>query len=540
MPDSSTLRRIKIFISSPSDVKEECDAALQVIRNLEGMSHIEGRLSLKGYRYERETPAAVGKPAQETVDEYMLEADKADIFVCILWKRMGSPYLDSATGEKYNSGTEYEFRKAYAANQKSGRPQILLYRSMKSHPPDVDPNQLKLVQEFFQRFHGETPEYKGLPTPFGSRKQFRALLLQDLDDILSRHFLPRNETVVSISERRHDFYRHVTLPANYIERRGLITELRDIVIGSRSCCIAFHAMGGAGKSVLARALCDDEGIQSAFPDGILWASLGKKPDIIARLREWITELRGTISENAPTENSLKNNLGELLKERTCLLIVDDVWNQGHAEPFRVGGGNCRLLMTTRDAEAVRPLGAEIHPIPMLSQQEAIELLEAWGGDTVKRFEFIRKIEIVKRLGRHPLAIKLAGAQLQQKPFDDWFKNFEVGRLKLGRPDPNDPHASLMATFNLSVEDLSARDRRLYHSLGIFKEDEDIPQLAIARLWKGLENLGGEETGELVEDLASRALLELITRDGVRVVVIHDLLREFSENQLGKDGIRKAH
>ena len=250
MPDSSTLRRIKIFISSPSDVKEECDAAFQVIRDLEGMSHIEGRLSLKGYRYERETPAAVGKPAQETVDEYMLEADEADIFVCIFWKRMGSPYLDSATGERYNSGTEYEFRKAYAANQKggkSGRPQILLYRSMKSLPPDVDPNQLKLVQEFFQRFHGETPEYKGLPTPFGSTEQFKKLLGRHLDAILSRHFLPRNETVVSISERRHDFYRHVTLPANYIERRGLITELRDLVISSRSCCIAFHAMGGAGK-----------------------------------------------------------------------------------------------------------------------------------------------------------------------------------------------------------------------------------------------------------------------------------------------------
>jgi hypothetical protein len=31
-----------------------------------------------------------------------------------------------------------------------------------------------------------------------------------------------------------------------------------------------HGMGGIGKTVLAQALCHDEVVQQAFPDGIIW------------------------------------------------------------------------------------------------------------------------------------------------------------------------------------------------------------------------------------------------------------------------------
>ena len=71
-----------------------------------------------------------------------------------------------------------------------------------------------------------------------------------------------------------------------------------------------HGMGGVGKSVLARALCDDPAVQAAFPDGILWATLGQTPDLTARLHEWIDELRGTVDQMAPTPNQLSDALAE--------------------------------------------------------------------------------------------------------------------------------------------------------------------------------------------------------------------------------------
>ena len=38
---------------------------------------------------------------------------------------------------------------------------------------------------------------------------------------------------------------------------------------------AMQGMGGIGKTVLVEALCHDEVVQQAFPDGIFWFSIGK-------------------------------------------------------------------------------------------------------------------------------------------------------------------------------------------------------------------------------------------------------------------------
>ena len=85
-------------------------------------------------------------------------------------------------------------------------------------------------------------------------------------------------------------------------------------------------------------------MQAAFPDGILWATLGQTPDLIPRLREWIDALGGIIGETAPTVDRLKAILADLLRERACLLIADDVWKKAHARDVSRGwaraAGSC--------------------------------------------------------------------------------------------------------------------------------------------------------------------------------------------------------
>jgi hypothetical protein len=49
---------------------------------------------------------------------------------------------------------------------------------------------------------------------------------------------------------------------------------------------ALAGMGGIGKTVLAKALTDDEVTQQAFPDGIVWLTAGKD-----RKRDFIKEMR---------------------------------------------------------------------------------------------------------------------------------------------------------------------------------------------------------------------------------------------------------
>jgi hypothetical protein len=184
-----TLQKIDIFISSPSDVDEERKIASEVIEQLNLNPYIADRCKLKPLAYERIVPAVVGKTPQRTVDHYMMQADQTDIFICILWSRMGTPVIDSK-GKEYQSGTEYEFTTAYKANQESEKPYILLYRGMKSIPIDADLRQVDLVKAFFESFKGKEADLKGFYKKYRSNVEFEKILRHDLEMVISKIIPP--------------------------------------------------------------------------------------------------------------------------------------------------------------------------------------------------------------------------------------------------------------------------------------------------------------------------------------------------------------
>lgn len=69
------------------------------------------------------------------------------------------------------------------------------------------------------------------------------------------------------------------LPVNFVERPDALDALRRVLItddsGPHIALTAVKGRGGIGKTVLAQALCHDEVVQQAFPDGIIWVSIGK-------------------------------------------------------------------------------------------------------------------------------------------------------------------------------------------------------------------------------------------------------------------------
>ena len=140
----------------------------------------------------------------------------------------------------------------------------------------------------------------------------------------------------------------------------------------------------------------------------------------------------------------------------------------------------------------------------MTENEAVALLVAGSYGAV--VESAMQKRIVHRLGRLPLAIKLAGAQLRRQPPEDWLRRFNVRTLRSSRPE--NIHDSLEQTFKLSIEDVEAGVQRLYTALSVFREDEAIPEVAIVRLWEGLEGLESEQTSGIIDDLASRALLQV--------------------------------
>jgi hypothetical protein len=112
---------------------------------------------------------------------------------------------------------------------------------------------------------------------------------------------------------------------------------------------------------LATALCQDEDVITHFEDSILWLSLSATPDLLSELTILYAALTG---ERPPFVNAEEATvrLTEKLRDRNCLVVLDDVWNAGHLQPFLQAGKRCTFVITTRDANVVSAIEAKLIPI----------------------------------------------------------------------------------------------------------------------------------------------------------------------------------
>ncbi|MEO0935827.1 MAG: NB-ARC domain-containing protein, partial [Cyanobacteria bacterium J06641_2] len=173
-------------------------------------------------------------------------------------------------------------------------------------------------------------------------------------------------------------------------------------------------MGGIGKTVLATALARDDDIREAFTDGIFWITLGQTP----KLLDWQLYLSEALADKQATftEISLgKAKLKELFADKSCLLILDDIWNLNHATAFDVLGEKSQMLVTTRDTSIITSLGAVAQELGVLSHEQSLQLLGEWAGYEDNNPLPPEANQIVEECGNLPLALSMVGAMLQGKP-----------------------------------------------------------------------------------------------------------------------------
>lgn len=135
--------------------------------------------------------------------------------------------------------------------------------------------------------------------------------------------------------------RYLTAPprvANYLERPDALHALRDALFDEDHrqplALTALAGMGGVGKTVLAKALTDDEVVQRAFPDGIVWITAGKerKRDFIAEMRE-VAKALGDDPSGYDTTLACENQYRTTIANEAALIVVDDVWSKSDTEPL---------------------------------------------------------------------------------------------------------------------------------------------------------------------------------------------------------------
>ncbi|HEX5757758.1 MAG TPA: NB-ARC domain-containing protein [Thermoanaerobaculia bacterium] len=297
--------------------------------------------------------------------------------------------------------------------------------------------------------------------------------------------------------------------------------------------VGLFGQGGLGKTVAAIDLVHDGSVRRAFPDGIYWLTLGQSPDLALLQSSFIQQVTGApaVVESMASGSA---RIRDLLADRACLLVLDDVWDIEHARAFDVAGALCRTLTTTRDAGVLTALGAENVELDLLSEPQALALLANWIGRPAADLPEEAKA-LVRHCGYLPLAISVAGAIVRDgTPWSDLLTALEAGNLRF----LEHPYASVFTSLRLSLDALPESVRERCLELAVAPEDVPLPVPVVARFWAHTGGLQGYECRRLLVDLERKALLYLEGEGATASVRFHDLQRDFL--QLAADDVRALH
>lgn len=199
-------------------------------------------------------------------------------------------------------------------------------------------------------------------------------------------------------------------PSLLIGREGDLRELKARLAGAQArdhtqVLTTVQGWPGVGKTTLAAALANDAELAAAFPDGVLWVSLGTAPNVLGELAAWGRAL-GVDLGRAESTAQASAALASLLRDQRRLLMVDDAWQAEHARPFCVGGRACATLITTRHDDVARklaPNASAVYRLPVLTEAQSLDLLAELAPDVAAQHADKCR-ELARRLDGLPLAL----------------------------------------------------------------------------------------------------------------------------------------
>ncbi|XP_051134525.1 disease resistance protein RPM1-like [Andrographis paniculata] len=315
--------------------------------------------------------------------------------------------------------------------------------------------------------------------------------------------------------------------------------------------ISVVGMAGLGKTTLVKKVYDDPSVQQNI-DHHVWITVSKTYEVGNLLVDLIKKLLKEVKQEVPlgleamNVDGLREFAHEFLRDKTYIVVLDDVWSTNLWEALRyvfprrnTHGRGC-IIVTTRsnnigDAASYENDG-HIYPLQPLPPQRAEELFYMKAFRDGLCPDHLKEISenILKRCGGLPLAIVVIGGALALKrnKIEEWIKFSLRIESKVDGVDL----LRIWKLLSLSYNDLPyyLKDCLLY--LSIFPEDALIEKSTMIRLWVA-EGFVEVEQGKMMEEITERYLNELSNRSLIRVATtskdgrprnfrIHDIVREY--------------
>ncbi|KAL6012994.1 hypothetical protein ACLOJK_003484 [Asimina triloba] len=371
--------------------------------------------------------------------------------------------------------------------------------------------------------------------------------------------LPRGEGPTSSIKRLQE-YRRSAVVAESEQVIGFVKDadaLTQRLTTGNECrrVVSIVAIGGAGKTTLAKKLYNCSSVRDHFRDILAWVCVSQTYSV----KELLQEIGVQVMRLSKTESSdltieaLQEKLSGFLWKRKYLVVLDDMWKTEAWDELRAafpdGKNGSRILMTTRIKEVAlyADPGSHPHELPLLNQEESWALFlnnvfphenKNSSSCCPQNLEEIGR-QIVRKCDGLPLAIRIIGGLLSKK--DGSERTWRKVHRSLNRYLSEE--SLCMQTLKLSYDDLPGYLKPCFLYLGIFPEDYKIRVEQLVWLWIA-EGFIQRREWESKEDAAEEWLMELVSRSMLQLVNweydgtivycrIHDLLREFAISEAQK-------
>ncbi|XP_057781374.1 putative disease resistance protein RGA3 [Salvia miltiorrhiza] len=305
--------------------------------------------------------------------------------------------------------------------------------------------------------------------------------------------------------------------------------------------ISIVGMGGLGKTTLTRKVFNRLKNENRFGSHI-WVHVSPNFDAITLFKKILNNLNSNQVEIASREDILAK-LKEALKDKTYLLVLDDVWNEDRSkwEDFfnsllGVSSvmGNA-IVVTTRSMEVdsiVNPL--HTHKLEGLSEEECWSIIKVktFGeGNVPSEFEAIGR-KIARRCRGLPLAANVVGGVLRNKDEEKW-RSIEDKWLSPDEGGDDIPNILRLSFDNLSLPSL----KKCFAYCAMFPKGSKINKRKLIEFWMAEGFLQADERDDMefvgekfINVLLHNSLLQVLWRvdDGnVRSCGMHDLVHDLA-------------
>lgn len=312
---------------------------------------------------------------------------------------------------------------------------------------------------------------------------------------------------------------------DFVGREGVVARLLAETRRVEERVPAVHmidGMPGSGKTTLAVHLA--RRLSDRYPEAALFIDLGGHGDKnrLEPAAALITLLRqlGVPADEVPVDLDARVELWRReLASRKSVIVLDNAASSEQIVPLLPTEPSTVVLVTSR-RRLTHPDVGPSQTLSVLTTQESVDLLAFSVGRDRVEAEPEAAVEVVRRCGRLPLAIRLAGARLAHRRgwrLADLAE--QMAGTTAGLRHLADEESTVTGAFAASYQPLPESIRRVFRFLGLYPGSRFGPAAVAA-----LTGLTVAEARAALDDLVDRNLVEDLDSTGYR---LHDLMRQYS-------------